>query len=275
MNLSKFYKTNNSFQEEDILSRTTAGKNEAVWGSIVVQDEIIVEPETPQLDPIEPSEDLVISDIEEPQLSEDPAPTPEAVPIEEPAPIVEQPPKVPEPAIDIAAIEQKAFDSGIAAGKQQAEDDFENSAQTLLNMCKELDILRETILRNSTDEMKKLILEISTKIIRHSVTEQEETIVATIKDSISRAVKSDEFQIQLNPEDLAIVEDRKQEIIDTVSGLDTISLKSNATIERGGCTIESSYCTLDATISSQIGIIHDSVMASENSPNFTESPLSE
>ncbi len=275
MNLSKFYKKSNSFQKEKILPRTTDGKNEAVWGSIVVQDATIVEPETPQINTVDPFEDPMVPDIEEPQFTENLPPISETVPIEEPAPVVEQPKKVPEPAIDIAAIEQKSFDSGVAAGKQQAEDDFENSAQTLLNMCKELDILRETILRNSTDEMKKLILDISTKIIRHSVTEQEETIVATIKDSISRAVKSDEFQIQLNPEDLAIVETRKQEIIDTVSGLDTISLKPDATIERGGCTIESSYCTLDATISSQIGIIHDSVMGPENGQDFTEPPLSE
>ena len=131
-------------------------------------------------------------------------------------------------------------------------------------ICRELDSLRETILVNSTTEMKELVLAISEKIIRHSVTEQNETIVATINDAIRLAVKSDEFQIQINPEDLAAIETRKQEIIDNVSGLNNIVLLADPNIERGGCKLESTCCTIDATMTGQIKVIHDSIMATDN-----------
>jgi flagellar assembly protein FliH len=258
MSLSRFYKTNAGFQPKELLEKTSNASKEPVWESIVIKEqEILPEPEeSDTLDtvsiPDPPSDDS----LEDPAF-DDP---PEAadVTIEEPPPA-----QLPEPSIDVEGIRENAFTAGVAAGKKQAEEDFDNSAQALLCICNELDRLRETILQNSAGEMKELVLAISEKIIRHSVTEQEETIIATIKDAIHLAVKSDAFQIQVNPEDLEAVESRKKEIIDSISGLDNIVLKSDATVERGGCTLESTCCTVDASMTSQIKVIHDSVMAEQ------------
>ena len=134
---------------------------------------------------------------------------------------------------------------------------------TFLCICNELDKLRETILKNSTIEMKALVMDISEKIIRHSIAEQNDTIIATIKEAIQLAVKSNEIEIQINPDDLQYIEEKKQEIIDSMSGLENITLQSDATIERGGCKLESSCCTVDATLTNQIKEISDNVMAAD------------
>ncbi len=110
-----------------------------------------------------------------------------------------------------------------------------------------------------------MVVNISEKIIRHSVSQQEDTIVATIKEAIQLAVKSDEFQIQINPQDLESLEQQKKEIIDTVNGLDNIIFHADSSIERGGCKLESTCCTVDASLTSQIEIIRDSVMEDDNS----------
>ncbi len=258
MSLSRFYKTHADFQEKAVLQDSSPDSNIPVWESIVREEpppvEVEVSPEA-----IEDEKDIS-PEQQSDQLPDEPSQNSleeSEVPRKDPPPVTK------EPAIDLEVIRQNGFTAGVAAGRQQAEEDFENSTKTLMRICTELDRLRETILQNSAGEMKELVLAISEKIIRHSVMEQEETIIATIKDAIHLAVKSDAFQIQINPDDLKAVEARKKEIIDSISGLDNIILKPDATVERGGCKLESTCCTVDATITSQIKVIHDSVMAEE------------
>ncbi len=263
MSLSRFYKTNTAFQKKAVLRDSSPSAGEPVWESIVQEEETpatatqVVHPDiVPETMPPVP---------EDQEMEAEPVDTP-PTPDYEAAVITDRPsPDFPqaEPTIDVDIIRENAFTAGVAAGRQQAEEDFEDSTQTLIQICTELDRLRETILQNSAGEMKELVLAISEKIIRHSVTEQEETIVATIKDAIHLAVKSDAFQIQINPDDFKAVEARKKEIIDSISGLDNIVLKPDATVERGGCKLESTCCTVDATIASQIKVIQDSVLAED------------
>ncbi len=258
MSLSRFYKTHADFQAKAVLQDTSPDSNVPVWESIVREEPPVVEVEIP---PESAEEEK--SNPREQEFVPPPEETPQNSIEQDEIPQKEPPPAAQEPAVDLEVIRQNGFTAGVAAGRQQAEEDFENSAKTLMRICTELDKLRETILQNSAGEMKELVLAISEKIIRHSVTEQEETIIATIKDAIHLAVKSDAFQIQINPDDLKAVEARKKEIIDSISGLDNIVLKPDATVERGGCKLESTCCTVDATIASQIKVIHDSVMAED------------
>ncbi len=250
MSLSRFYKYNQSFKPDSILPKEKQFKKEQLWeeGTIPAEPEAIetkesVEPEQNR------EETIPEEEIQEPEIE---PPTPQPV-----------------PEIDIESIRNEAFASGIDMGRKEAEKDFEDGINTLLNICNELDKLRETILRNSVSEMKELVLNISEKIIRHSVAEQEETILTTIKDAIRLAVKSDEIQIQINPQDLQSIKDNKQTIIDSISGLENIVLQADPTIERGGCKLESSCCTVDATLTNQIKIIRDNVMAPDTTTHST------
>ncbi len=195
------------------------------------------------------------------------------VPPEQPAekenpPLTNEPPA---PAIDLELIRRQAFSEGVVEGRRQADDDFGTCALTLRSACNQLTSLHETILRNNLEEMHNLVMLIAEKVIRHSITEQSETILATIEDAIRLAVKSEEFQIRVNPNDLDIVKQKKKEIIDDISGLDNIVLKSDHTIDRGGCILESANCTVDATIGGQLQAINETLASSHESGPVTAS----
>jgi flagellar assembly protein FliH len=169
------------------------------------------------------------------------------------------------PAMDPELIRKKAFGEGVLEGRRQADKDFGSCAQTLLSACNQLTNLHETILRNNLDEMHSLVMEIAEKIIRHSLHDQSETILATIEDAIHLAVKSEEFQIRVNPEDLEVIKQKKNEIIEEISGLDNIVLKADRSVERGGCLLESVNCTVDATITSQLQVIKEALQSTPES----------
>lgn len=259
MSLSRFYKVSQEFQPDTIVGTGDPTCDIATWGDSMVKEKL--SPQSPPAEPEQISESLPVESQEEKEAEGAPSPPAKSPP--EPAPE--------EPNLNIEALREESFALGVETGRNQAEEDFENGAQTLLCICHELDKLRETILQNSTGEMKQLVMDISEKVIRHSVKEQEETIVATIKEAIQLAVKSDIFQIQVNPKDLECLEKKRIDIIESISGLDNIIFQPESSVERGGCKLESTCCTVDATLASQIKIIKDKVMATEpaQEPNVT------
>jgi len=163
------------------------------------------------------------------------------------------------PKIDIEAIAQENFNKGVQAGIERMESDFGSSLKTLQQVCEQLNTIRDTILKNSIGEMKELVLIIAQKIIRHSVISQNETILSTVEEAILQAVKSDEFKIAVNPDDYDTIKSKSSDFINTISGLENIIVGSDASVERGGCIIESSNCTVDATIASQLEIIAEKI----------------
>ncbi len=164
--------------------------------------------------------------------------------------------------LDPLVVEQmvdEAFGRGIAEGLKRAETDFGSAAAALLELCRQLDRIRETLLKNSAGEMQDLVLAIAEKIIRSSVLKQDTTLLATIEEAIHSAVKSDEFYIYVNPEDLATVQEKSAELVNGMNGLNNIVIKKDPTVERGGCRVESDNCIVDATIASQFEIIREQI----------------
>jgi flagellar assembly protein FliH len=160
---------------------------------------------------------------------------------------------------DLERALEEAYNKGLKDGFKMAEEDFGSSTKALIVACEQISTLRETILNNSMAEMQNLVLTIAEKIIRHSVTEQDRTIADTVEEAIRLAVKSDEFLIQVNPADLAVIKAKSKEFLATLSGCENIVVQANPAIERGGCKIDSSTSTVDATLAGQLQIIEDKI----------------
>ncbi len=160
----------------------------------------------------------------------------------------------PEPP-DLELLREEAYNKGLEDGLARSEEDFGSSVKSLIMACREINRIRETILSNSMEEMQNLVLVIAEKIIRHSVTEQDRTIIDTVREAIQQAVKTDEFVIQVHPDDLATINTKSKEFIESVNGLENIIVRADSSIERGGCKIDSSTSTVDATIANQLQMI--------------------
>ncbi len=154
---------------------------------------------------------------------------------------------------------EESFQRGVSEGLQRAETDYGSALQALLALCRQLDNLRETILANSIGEMQDLAIAIAGKIVRSSVLEQDSTIIETVEEAIHSAVRSDEFYVYVHPDDLAVVLEKSPDFIAGLNGLNNLVIKKDASIERGGCKVESENCTVDATIASQFDIIRERV----------------
>lgn len=275
MSLSRYYRNSDSFQPEEIVKLD--GDRGPAWkplprsedrafaaGSLLTEDDLPAGP-AKQASPPSPASAA-------PKVSQAPDPTPPR----------SDPQKSPSPPkekidlsnyIDISTAEQQkkqAYQQGIEKGRaeerrkadeesRRAEEDLAAAGRALLQACKQLDTLRETLIANSSREIIDFILAISERIVRTMVQEQDATIVATIEEALRQAVRSEEFAIFLHPGDYDAVAAKASDIVAGISGLNNIVLRKDKTIERGGAKIESDNCTIDATISGQFEIIREEV----------------
>ncbi|PHR29451.1 MAG: hypothetical protein COA36_04440 [Desulfotalea sp.] len=263
MSLSKYYKDSNSFTREKII-KSESGDDSSGWTP---------EKKPPQ-SPFEHGRINTLQEAVPPSINEPKAKS--EIPKHSPAPPTDPPqdPVAAEPqptlAVDLSnyvsikeaeenatTMYQKGIQEGIQEGTKKAADDFGSAVKALTTCCQQLDSVRETIISNSSTELKEFVLLIAEKILRISLKEQDLTIVATIEEALSRAVRSDEFTIFIHPDDYQIVSDKSADFISGVSGLSKIVIKTDSKIEKGGAKIESENCIIDATIISQFETIRE------------------
>jgi flagellar assembly protein FliH len=149
------------------------------------------------------------------------------------------------------AIEREAFASGYAhgeragleAGHARAEAMLRRLAQTL----DELRSLRETMIRQTEQQMIELALAIAHRILRRESALDGDLIVAMARVALERLGEAAEATIRLNPEDYAHTVQRHG---DHWAGA-KVRVIADPAVGRGGCLVESDFGFIDAGVEAQ------------------------
>ncbi len=164
----------------------------------------------------------------------------------------------------IDAIKKESYDKGLQDGLKQAEEQFLATLQSLQSILGDIDRLREDILKNSSEDMIRLIIAIARQVIRTEISIQPEIIVNTLGEALQVAVRSDECVVRIHPDDLEFVSSAKADFMSRINDLKNISIETDPRISRGGCVIESDYGKVDATVETQLEEIYQHLSASSD-----------
>lgn len=168
-------------------------------------------------------------------------------------------------SVNLEKIKEEAFIRGKQAGLELAETQFGETVNALAATCEDIRRLRETILKNSTQDMLRLVMAIAGQVIQCEVADKKDVILATLNRALKAAVKSDEFHVKVNPEDFSVVTEKKPLFLASISGLKNITFEADPQIARGGCLVESTLGQVDATIETQMGEIRQHLLHSMES----------
>ena len=161
-------------------------------------------------------------------------------------------PQASEPAPDIQQELEQAYLKGIQAGRDEAEQRIGSAVTAFSQALEDISRLREAILKNSTDDMLRLVMAIVEQVIPTEISTNPEIIHQTLKKALQAAVRSDEYHIRIHPDDFSVVMEKKPLLLASISGLKNITVESDPSISRGGCLVESQLGQVDATIETQL-----------------------
>jgi len=158
----------------------------------------------------------------------------------------------PAPTIDPEAIRQEAYEQGRADLAARFQGELEQAVAAFAKGCRKIDSQRAAMLHQNRADLINLIILLCEKILGQELTTARNVIAATLQSALEQAIASEEYYVTLHPDDLAVAEAKVPELITAIRGLSRLIFKTDDTLTRGGCLLESALCTVDATIETQL-----------------------
>jgi flagellar assembly protein FliH len=151
----------------------------------------------------------------------------------------------------LAALERDAFATGYAQGERAGVEAGNKRAEAMLRRLaatlEELGTLRQTMIRQSEQQMVELALAIARRILRREVMLDGDLILAMARVALDRLGEAASTTIRLNPEDCALALQRHG---DNPLG-SRVRIVADAAVSRGGCLVESEFGFIDAAVEAQ------------------------
>jgi flagellar assembly protein FliH len=191
---------------------------------------------------------------ETPSLSKSAPPSPQT---EQPNVKASQVESKPAPLVDVEAIKKEAYNKGKADQVAQFHRELQQTVAAFAEACRKFDNQRKVLLQHNRADLINLIILLSEKILGQELATPRNVIATTLQSALEQAIESEEYYVTLHPEDLAFAEAKVPELIAAIRGLERIVFKTDDTMARGGCLLESAVCTVDASIATQLDSMKD------------------
>lgn len=160
----------------------------------------------------------------------------------------------------VAELAQKAKDEaaqvgyrdGLAKGHEEAFVQFKQEAEARMKrfetLMAELETAREEILRANEKFLIHLVLRISRMIVLRELKTDATYIQRLAMDLIERVGVRENIKLRISPEDSETLEMIKSGIEKSLGSMKNLSVEVDSKVPQGGCSIETQWNAVDATI---------------------------
>lgn len=148
---------------------------------------------------------------------------------------------------------REAFQSGLQEGKNLAERGLLNVFTSLRTAVENLHVMRGKVLRESEDELIRLIMLVAAKVIRQEVAQDRQHILASVVKAATAGISArDEIFIHLHPDDYALVSTSRDNYFSQERFSERVQFKADPGVFPGSCRVDTEMGTIDASFDAQL-----------------------
>jgi flagellar assembly protein FliH len=177
---------------------------------------------------------------------------------------------VEEKGLSVDAIKENAFQKGFIEGKRVGFESGTKKVDPVINSLNQalgqLENIRKEIHEALEKEVARLALAIAKKIVCHEVKTNHETVVCVAREALGRVENPGKVKIKLHPGDLQFIKDTQTQLSRFLHNVESIRFEAEASIQSGGCLIETDMGDLDARIEKQFQAIEESFQTQFEQP---------
>lgn len=148
------------------------------------------------------------------------------------------------------------FNSGLQEGKNLAERGLVNVFRSLRTAAEGIRDLREKVMRESEEELLKLIIMVARKVILREVKTDRSILENMVQAAVAGLSERDTITVRLHPDDHAMITSGHGDLFQQELKSDRINFKADATVLPGNCQIDTEMGTIDASIDGQLDEIY-------------------
>ena len=164
----------------------------------------------------------------------------------------EEPPCVTLTEEELSHRVNESFEKGLIHGKELAERGLLNVFRSLRIASEGVHVLREKVMRESEDELVKLIMMVARKVILREISMDRTILNAVVQAALSDLTERDDITIRLNPDDFILVTSSHEDFFRKELITKKMHLKSDPSVLQGCCLVDSEMGTIDAGIDAQL-----------------------
>jgi flagellar assembly protein FliH len=147
---------------------------------------------------------------------------------------------------------RESYESGLQDGKSLAERGLLNVFASLRSATEGLHSLREKIMRESEEELVRLIMMVVRKVILREVAQDRGILPDVVKAAIAGISERDEIIIHLNPDDYSNVIAKREDYFRKENFSDKLQFRADPAVQLGSCRVDTEMGTIDASFDSQL-----------------------
>ncbi len=151
----------------------------------------------------------------------------------------------------------QGFTEGEKVGVDSERKNLKSVLDTLGQVVRQLDEIRNEIYRHSEKEVVSLAMGIATKIVRHEVTIDKNIILNVLKQALKKIVGYDNIKIRVNPSDLQFLKTQNHKFSHLIDNMESVVFEEDEAILTGGCLIETNSGDIDARIDKQLEAVEE------------------
>jgi flagellar assembly protein FliH len=159
------------------------------------------------------------------------------------------------------SIRQQAAEEGrqaaIRAARQTAAEQLVPVLSALRQAAADVQSAKQTWLAHWESSAVHLASAIAARIVRGELSRQPEITLTLVREALELAAGSPSVRVHLNPQDHKKLGAQVRALTEAMSGLGEAEVTADATLERGGCRVETRFGTIDQQFESQLKRIEE------------------
>ena len=151
-------------------------------------------------------------------------------------------------------IESRAYSQGYEQGQKDGEElgrkQFTVGLQQLESVIEELKKQSVNLAPKYEAQMLQMCLIVAGRLVEKEIDSDKELISRVLRSSLAKAVDGSSITVHMHPRDMESLSEAFLEELSTPGG-NTIKVRANATVKRGGCLVETEFGLIDASLESR------------------------
>lgn len=155
---------------------------------------------------------------------------------------------------------EKAYKDGEVKGYTEGKAEVDRLVERLHVIVTKAIEKRNEIIENAETQVINLVLLIAKKVVKVISENQKNVVINNVVQSLRKLKSRGEVAIRVNLADLKLTSEHVKDFMRMVENVKSITVLEDASVDKGGCIIETDFGQIDARISSQLHEIEERII---------------
>lgn len=159
----------------------------------------------------------------------------------------------------VSSAKSEGYKEGYEEGFKRGQEEVDRLVAKIHTIVGSIADKRSQILEQSEAQVIELVLSIATRVVKTISESQKDVVIQNVKSALARIKSRTDIIIRVNMRDLDLTTSKMKEFQNSIEKAKSITIVEDATIEKGGCIVETDFGHIDARIGSQLREIEEKI----------------